>query len=166
MTKIIKTDYSLDKPSELISFANELKKVIVQQKLFTNIQGKNYPHVEAWTFCGAMLGVMPIVKSLKDISSDTVIKYRAEIELKRISTNEIIGSGVAVCSNRERGRQNSDEYAIAGMAQTRAISRAYRNSFAWLLKLAGLQTTPAEEMEVNYNASEDTKTKIVEAYNS
>lgn len=165
MSNIIKTDFSLDKPGELINFSSELKKVIIEQKLYTNIQGKNYIHAEAWVFCGAVLGVMPIVDSLEDLSTETNLKYRATISLKRVATNDIVGSGVAICSNKEKGKQYFDEYAIAGMAQTRAISRAYRNAFGWLVKLAGYEATPIDEMQQEgYHASEEQKEEIIKAH--
>lgn len=33
------------------------------------------------------------------------------------------------------------------MAQTRAVGKAYRMKIGWLLKVAGYETTPAEEMD-------------------
>jgi hypothetical protein len=33
------------------------------------------------------------------------------------------------------------------MAQTRSIGKAYRNLLAWLMKSAGFEATPAEEMD-------------------
>ncbi len=40
-----------------------------------------------------------------------------------------------------------DEYAILSMAQTRAVGKAFRNQLAWLMKAAGFEATPAEEMD-------------------
>jgi hypothetical protein len=34
------------------------------------------------------------------------------------------------------------------MAQTRAVGKAFRMKIGWLLKIAGYETTPAEEMDV------------------
>jgi hypothetical protein len=42
------------------------------------------------------------------------------------------------------------------MAQTRAIGKAYRNLLAWLMKAAGFEATPAEEMDF---AKDETPTK-------
>ena len=39
-----------------------------------------------------------------------------------------------------------DEYAILSMAQTRAIGKAFRNLIGWVIKMAGYESTPAEEM--------------------
>jgi hypothetical protein len=33
------------------------------------------------------------------------------------------------------------------MAQTRAVSKAFRNVFGWLMKVSGYEATPFEEME-------------------
>jgi hypothetical protein len=37
------------------------------------------------------------------------------------------------------------------MAQTRAIGKAYRNLLAWLMKAAGFEATPAEEMDFQHD---------------
>jgi hypothetical protein len=156
---LIKVDVSVEKPNELIDFAKTLKQVIVEQKLYANIQGRNYALVEAWQFCGGVLKCLPVVESLKDISTDNEIKYRVKVNLKRIDTQEIIGCGIAICSSKEKGKEYFQEFAIASMAQTRAVGKAYRNSFGWLMKMAGYEATPAEEMDF---LNKDNKDKIVE----
>ena len=54
---------------------------------------------------------------------------------------------MAICTNKEHGKTNFDEYAVASMAQTRAVGKAFRMKIGWLLKVAGYETTPAEEMD-------------------
>ena len=54
---------------------------------------------------------------------------------------------MAICTNKEPGKTNFDEYAVASMAQTRAVGKAFRLKIGWLLKIAGYETTPAEEMD-------------------
>ena len=164
--KLINVNVSLDNASELVSFAQVLKKVIVEQKLFTNIQGKNYALVEAWQFCGGALRALPVVTELLDLSDDKQIKYRASVEIRRLDNAQVIASGIAVCSNQEAGKRAFAEYAVASMAQTRAIGKAYRTAFGWLMKLAGYEATPAEEMEVTFNASKEKKEDILNAHNS
>lgn len=148
----------LTSPQQLVEFATTLKKFIVEQKLYTTIQGKNYVHVEGWEFAGAATGVMPRITKVIDKSNDQEIKYKARVELVRLSTDMIVGSGEAICSNLEAGMRNKDgsskaEYAIASMAQTRAIGKAYRNTLAWLMKMAGYEPTPAEEMTTQTNTT-------------
>lgn len=141
---------SVNSPQSLANFANVLKKFIVERKLYTEIQKKNYVHVEAWEFAGACMGIYPVVREVLDVSKEGEIKYKARVELIVMSSGKVIGAGEAICSDKETkgGRKvRSDEYAIASMAQTRATGKAYRNSFAWIMKMAGYETTPAEEAQ-------------------
>lgn len=145
-TKII----NLTDPRKMVEFASTVKKFIVEQKLFENIQGKNYVKVEGWQFAGALTGTVPIVRSVVRVEGENKeIKYRAEVELVRVTTGKQVGYGVAYCSNLESKRRGADEYVIASMAQTRATGKAYRNVFGWLVKVAGYETTPAEEIDID-----------------
>jgi hypothetical protein len=139
----------LASPKSLVDFAMTLKQFIVEQKLYVRIQNKNYVEVEGWQFAGAATGIMPVVKSVERIDTKdlTEIKYRAEVRLKRLVDGSTVGYGVALCSNKERNKTTFEEYAVASMAQTRAVSKALRNNFAWLMKMAGYEATPAEEMD-------------------
>lgn len=142
-----KTDsFDLAKPNDVIGFSNKLKDLIVEKRLYTNIKGKNYPLVEAWQIAGALCGIYPEVKSLDDLSDSDTIKYRAEVVLKDANSN-IVGAGIAICTNKEQGKQRFEEYAVASMAQTRAVGKAFRIKLGWLVKLAGYEATPAEEMD-------------------
>lgn len=142
-----KTDsFDLAKPTDVIGFSNKLKDLIVEKKLYANIKGKNYPLVEAWQIAGALCGIYPEVKSLEDLSNGNTIKYRSEVVLKDSQGKEV-GAGIAICTNKEQGKQKFEEYAIASMAQTRAVGKAFRIKLGWLVKLAGYEATPAEEMD-------------------
>jgi hypothetical protein len=69
------------------------------------------------------------------------------VEVIRLTDSVVLSRGYAVCSNKENSKRRFDEYAIASMAQTRAVGKAYRNILAWLMKAAGFEATPAEEMD-------------------
>jgi len=115
--------------------------------------------VEGWQFAGASLGLMPIITSTQDLSNETAIKYMATCEVRNITTGQLVATGIALCSNAEKTKRYFDEYAILSMAQTRAIGKAYRNLLAWLMKAAGFEATPAEEMDF---AKEDNKKPAVQ----
>lgn len=138
---------SLAKPQEALQVASTLQTFVTERKLTANIQGKNYPLVEAWQFAGSQLGLIPIVQSVKNLSTPEELKYEAHVEVVRISDGFVMSRGFAVCSNKEHSKKRFDEYAIASMAQTRAVGKAYRNILAWLMKAAGFEATPAEEMD-------------------
>lgn len=137
----------LKSPNQILEFATSLKEMIVQNKLFTNIKGKNYVNVEGWQIAGAFTGTFPVVEKVEELPTrNDEYKYRAEVSI-RDNEGKQVGYGVAICSNKESGKKNFDEYAVASMAQTRAVGKAYRMKIGWLLKVAGYETTPAEEMD-------------------
>nr|WP_051360197.1 hypothetical protein [Adhaeribacter aquaticus] len=100
------------------------------------------------------MGLCPVVTDLINESNSDEVKYRAVVELLNIHTNTVVGRGFAVCSNKEKGKKFFDEYAIASMAQTRATGKAYRLPLGFLMKAAGYEATPAEEMDFNGNTPE------------
>jgi hypothetical protein len=137
----------LTKPNEALQVASTLQTFVTERKLTANIQGKNYPLVEAWQFAGSQLGLIPVVREVKNLSTDSELKYEAMVEVIRLTDSVVLSRGYAVCSNKENSKRRFDEYAIASMAQTRAVGKAYRNILAWLMKAAGFEATPAEEMD-------------------
>ena len=139
--------YSLINKDSMLQLASELSKLIKEKGLSSNIQGKQFVNVEGWQFAGASLGLMPIITSTQDLSNETAIKYMATCEVRNITTGQLVATGIALCSNAEKTKRYFDEYAILSMAQTRAIGKAYRNLLAWLMKAAGFEATPAEEMD-------------------
>lgn len=137
----------LTKPNEALQVASTLQTFVTERKLTANIQGKNYPLVEAWQFAGSQLGLIPVVKEVKNLSTESELKYESIVEVIRLTDGVVLSRGYAVCSNKENSKRRFDEYAIASMAQTRAVGKAYRNILAWLMKAAGFEATPAEEMD-------------------
>lgn len=149
-----KTNTQLEAPSyhmvnkdSMLSLSNELKKFVKDAHLVSNIKGKDYCNVEAWQMAGASLGLFPIITDIKDLSKEGEIKYMATCEVRSYQDNKLVSIGVAICSNKEGSKKYFDEYAILSMAQTRAVGKAFRNQLAWLMKAAGFEATPAEEMD-------------------
>jgi hypothetical protein len=143
----------ITKPDETLHLAIDLAKFIKENKLFQNIQGKEYVNVEGWQYAGSRLGIMPVVDEVTNVSVDGEMKYQAKVSLINLRNDQKVGAGFAVCSNKEAGKKFYQEFAIASMAQTRAIGKAYRNILAWIIRAAGYEPTPAEEMDyTNYEA--------------
>lgn len=145
--QLTKPTYELINKDSMLQLSNELSQLIKEKGLSSNIQGKQFVNVEGWQFAGASLGLMPIITDTKDLTNEGVIKYMATCEVRNITTGQLVATGVALCSNAEKTKRYFDEYAILSMAQTRAIGKAYRNLLAWLMKAAGFEATPAEEMD-------------------
>lgn len=145
--ELVKQSFSLSAPSQAMEVADILQRFVKEKNLTANIKGKNYPLVEAWQFAGSQLGLYPLLTETKDISNGNEIKYMATVEIRRIENDTLMSRGVAICSNKEGSKRSFDEYAILSMAQTRAEGKAYRMLLSWLMKAAGFEATPAEEMD-------------------
>ena len=145
--------FDLINSDSMLNLSKDLAKLIKEKGLSSNIQGKQFVNVEGWQFAGASLGLMPIITETTDLTrrgtepGQIEIKYMAKCEVRNINTGQLVATGVAICSNFEHSKKRFDEYAILSMAQTRAIGKAYRNLLAWLMKAAGFEATPAEEMD-------------------
>lgn len=146
--------YDIAKSDETMHLANDLAKFIKENKLYQNIQGKEYVNVEGWQYAGSRLGILPVVEHVINVSTDTELKYQAKVNLLNLRTEQVVGAGFAICSNKEQGKKYYQEFAIASMAQTRAIGKAYRNILAWIIRAAGYEPTPAEEMDYSGNTQE------------
>jgi hypothetical protein len=109
-------------------------------------------NIEGWQYAGSRMGIMPIVDVVNNVSTETEIKYEARVFLVNIHTGLKTGGGYALCSNKEQGKKFFAEYAIASMAQTRASGKAYRLLLSWVMKAAGYEGTPLEEMDSIQNA--------------
>lgn len=146
--ELIKSEsFDLAAPAQALQVAEILQKFVKEKNLTSNIKGKSYPLVEAWQFAGSQLGLFPLLVSITDLSNEREIKYMATVEVRRMGSNDIVGRGIALCTNKESTKRQWDEYAILSMAQTRATGKAFRNLLAWLMKAAGFEATPAEEMD-------------------
>jgi hypothetical protein len=140
-------------PKELVAgaseMATELAQVIQSQELFKMIQGKPHVMVEGWTTLATMLGVT--AQEVSTIEEDGV--YIATVELVRMSDGAVVGRASAECGSPDEKDKygkpiwaNRPRYARRSMAQTRATGKACRLAFSWIIKLAGYEATPAEEM--------------------
>lgn len=158
----INPSYNIINKDSMLKLSTELSQLIKEKGLSSNIQGKQFVNVEGWQFAGASLGLMPIITSTQDLSNETAIKYMATCEVRNITTGQLVATGIALCSNAEKTKRFFDEYAILSMAQTRAIGKAYRNLLAWLMKAAGFEATPAEEMDFARDETPAKKPKVVE----
>ena len=145
---IIKAEtFDLAKPEQSLKVAEVLQRFVKEKRLTANIKGKDYPLVEAWLFAGSQLGLYPILIDIQNLSDEGELKYMAQVEIRRIDNDRIMGRGIAVCSNKEASKRLFDEYAILSMAQTRAEGKAFRMLLSWIMKAAGFEATPAEEMD-------------------
>lgn len=143
---------SISNPKELVARATELAsalaEIIHKQQLYSVIgrgaQAKKYVKCEGWTTMGAMLGVVPSEDYCRRLPEDK--GFEAKVRLIRVSDGAEVGSASAECTHDEANWLERDSYSLRSMALTRATSKAFRLSFSWIVKLAGFEPTPSEEM--------------------
>ena len=112
-----------------------------------------YVTVEGWEVLGTMLGIVPVTTIIEEMTNDKgrVVGYRARATLYQnpiIENDEIVGGTVIARAEATADRSGfqKDLFAIASMSQTRALGKAYRMGLSWIMKMAGFEGTPAEEM--------------------
>lgn len=112
-----------------------------------------YVTVEGWEVLGTFLGIVPVTTIIEDIKNkhDHTVGYKARATLYQnpiIKNDEIVGGTVISRAEAQADKSGwqKDLFAIASMAQTRALGKAYRMGLSWIMKMAGFEGTPAEEM--------------------
>jgi hypothetical protein len=126
--------------------AGALVPILIEQKLFKVINGRKFVYVDGWTTMTAMLGVFPHVVWSRRVPHEDACIYESRVEMRTVH-GHVISAGEAMCSSREENWADREEFQIRSMAETRAVGKACRVGFAWILKLAGYEGTPAEEMD-------------------
>lgn len=124
-------------------------------KTAIQIGPKKYVPVEGWQAIANSLGCVASARDVEMVEGG----IRATGEVRRVDTGIVIATAEGFLGDDEpiwcggtdaRGKEHPARplYARRAMAQTRAVSRACRSAFAFIVTLmdAGLQTTPAEEM--------------------
>jgi len=127
----------------------------IVQKTAQSIQGRKYVRVEGWQAIANAFGCTIGARDVEEVKGGV----RAIGEVRRVSDGVVIATGEGFVGEDEatwyggvvngRTLPKRATFAIRAMAQTRAISRAGRSAFAFVVTLidGGLETTPAEEMD-------------------
>lgn len=111
------------------------------------MNGKKYLYVEMWQtiaqFFNTTVGTESTTEILKD---DKNWGYIAKSLLYN-KDGVVVGGAEASCSRDERNWTDKPDFQLRSMAQTRAMAKALRSRFGFVAVLAGVEATPAEEMD-------------------
>lgn len=126
-------------------YAIALADVIERQHLYTEFRDRRgTPHkhvnIEGWTLLASMLGVSTRIEYSRPVPNGW------EAVASAYRGGELIGNAHSMTTRDEPNWSHAADYALRGMAQTRAISRALRIPLGMIVVLAGFDATPAEEM--------------------
>ena len=145
-------------PKELIEHAtiaaNELFRIVDEQKLYVNIQKKEgvrpFLMAEAWQTIVALDNASLVTEWCEPVldSQGETIAYRAKVNV--IKDGEVKASGIMPCGMDEFPTRAQKGYAkhraAMSSAQTWAGAKAARGKYAWVAVLAGYEPTPENEM--------------------
>lgn len=136
--------------------ASLCKDIVVKTAM--EIQGRRYVRVEGWMSLATAHGCMLSARDVEEVNGGV----RAIGEVRRMVDGALLATAEGFVGadeptwfggeiNTKYGKKTLPkraDYAIRGMAQTRALSRAGRAAFSHVVILmdAGLSTTPAEEV--------------------
>lgn len=138
--------------------ANCLSDLIKSQGLVKKGLNKKDPEaeyvlVEGWEVLGTMLGIVPITNVVDEIKNakGRTVGYKARAYLYRnpiMENGEIIGGTLIATTEASATIEGfqKDTASMMSMAQTRALGKCYRMALSWIMKMAGYEGTPAEEM--------------------
>lgn len=109
--------------------------------------GSTYLKAEAWLYLAKLKGLTPSldITPHRDVSTGKLQYVDAVCHLLDVDGIEISKSAM-MASKGEGFLKDLDDYAVYGMAETRAITRAVRNVYGYVAKGAGFESTPAIEM--------------------
>ena len=113
-------------------------------KTAMKIQGRRYVQVEGWQAIANAFGCVASARDVERVEGG----YRATGQVIRVSDGKVLAEAEGFVGDDETTWAKRPVFARRAMAQTRAMSRACRSAFAFVVTLmdAGLETTPAEEM--------------------
>jgi len=130
--------------AKMTDVSRTLASVIKTQGLSTKIQGKDYVLAEGWTTLAGMLNLAPCTVWTRRVADYPVEAWEARVEVYH--NGQIRGAAEALCGRDEPSWKGRPSYALRSMAQTRAMAKALRLPLGFIMKLAGFEATPADEM--------------------
>lgn len=130
-----------DKLARRIEIADVLAGVLNDRKLFNVINGKKHPSADGYQVLAALCDLSIETEWTRQLEDG----WEARVVVKDAS-GRIRGSAEQECRRTEKMWASRDSYALRGMAQTRAQSRAIKQAAGFVVRIAGFSPTPAEEM--------------------
>jgi hypothetical protein len=146
-------------------WASKLMEVVDKCGLSKQMSGKTYLEVEGWLMISEFAHVRPVIEWVKPwYEGETMLGYEARCQLFD-DDGRVVGAGESSCGLDAfpcRGKQGSEkDKAAKSAAQTWAISRALRNKFSYIAKIAKYEAVPAEEMYHDREPAHDSREDLI-----
>ena len=125
-----------------IRIASTLAALVRQGGMVQMIDGKEYVKVEGWNAMGSLMGFVARIAEVRELGDGG---FEAHVELCT-KNGSVLSSASARCGMDEKRWAQVPAFSRRSMAITRATGKAYRIQFSWIMALAALSETPAEDM--------------------
>lgn len=127
---------TLDIASKIRDFADKTHNVVT-------IDGKSYVKAGVYQYVASLMSVVP---EFDFEPESTQAEVWCICSLRRSDGSELTHATM-YADKKELFLRDKPDYAVIGMAQTRAFVRAMKNVFGYLIELAGYQAVAVEEIE-------------------
>lgn len=149
--------YDIRKPSDVKEVIGHVQNFMAEHKAFyqeTDAEGnvKKYPLFHAYQFAGTLFGMSGQIMNLQMVmrpGNIANIMYQCEGILFNAAGVQV-QNAIAFCESEEGYTTHS---ACSSMAQTRSMAKAYRLHLGWIMRAAGFEDTPGEEMQTTKKAA-------------
>lgn len=143
--------YDIRKPSDVKEVISHVQNFMAEHKAFhqeADAEGnvKKYPLFHAYQFAGTLFGMSGQIMNLQMVmrpGNIANIMYQCEGILFNAAGVQV-QNAIAFCESEEGYTTHS---ACSSMAQTRSMAKAYRLHLGWIMRAAGFEDTPGEEMQ-------------------
>jgi len=132
-----------------VECATALMTILDKKEKPVVINGKKYADFTEWQTLGRFFNVSVRTKEAEPVEIDGIKGAKAKSDLIDTKTGLIIGGAEAYCMRDERNWKDKPWFQLASMAQTRSGVKSLRNHLSWVMVLANIQPTPAEEMDID-----------------
>ena len=123
-----------------------LKNFIEKNNLGIQDGKKKYVKAEVYQYIAQQQGLIPTLLTEEEYRNDVYV-CKTTCILNSVKTGAEISRSSMIARSDEEWLKGMEKYATMGLSETRAIARAVKNIYGYLLTAIGYQTTPAEEIK-------------------
>ena len=123
-----------------------LKRFIEGNHLGISDGKKNYVKAEVYQYIAQQKHLLPTFLTEDGFREDGVYFCKTTCILRKTDTMEEISRSTMLAEKSEDWASKLDNFAVMGLSETRAMARAVKNIYGYLLTAIGYQATPFEEI--------------------
>lgn len=148
--------------------ATALTAILAKKPKPVMIRGKQFLEFEDWSVLAKFYGVVAKVIDSKYVEYGTSKGFESIAVAFHIHSGQEISRGYGMCTSDEKiddGKTRADWslQRLRSFSQTRACSKALKQVFSWVAVLGGYAPQPAEEMQGEVVATNETPIKAIAA---